>query len=181
MHRKQHHKQLAMQCNASNWKQGGVKCSLCKSWYHHTTKCSGVPYRKYWKHWNWKHCIALLISIRICLTTYKKKYLNRRAMFLLNIKILLTKVKKMNEKPDPARPSHSLTSDFSETMKDRKLKFWWPNTSPPGSSPWRFPPRAPPPHGQFPPRAIPPPPPDHSPIKKYTWKQRCLALREICR
>merc|ERR1719452_27707 len=32
-------------CNASNWKQGGVKCSLCKSWYHHTTKCSGVPYR----------------------------------------------------------------------------------------------------------------------------------------
>ena len=43
-------------------------------------------------------------------------------MFLLNIKILLSKVKKMNEKPDPARPSRSLTSHFSETMKDGKLK-----------------------------------------------------------
>ena len=78
----------------------------------------------------------------------------------------------MNEKPDPAWPSRSLTSHFSETMKDGKLKFWWPDTSPlalffPGTSLMDNSPPVTSPHGQF-------------PHKKYTWKQRCLALREIC-
>ena len=32
-------------CNGFKWKQGGVICHQCGSWYRTIPKCSGVPYR----------------------------------------------------------------------------------------------------------------------------------------
>ena len=42
---------------------------------------------------------------------------------------------------------------------------------------WNIPPRKIPPEGATPFVS----PPEHSPHEKYAWKQRCLALCEICR